>query len=632
MPEPFEDGYGHWLIAANLAATGILHDPLFGMEDSWLPGYQVLAAAVLKVSGLWQLGLLKVLGAALGIGTLACVYTLAPNVRQARLAVALLVLNPVFLFTSGSAVAEPMLTALLMAGALAAVRGRVKLAALLAILACVTSTKAWIWIAAAVTYGVIETVRSRSAGSSRTRAVAWAMPALVVLVFLQLGFAPAGHSVARGTVEAVSASARGSLPAGALSRLAELAMTYGIAALPLIAFGVVGVALAPRRHNTAMWRFVYAPSFVYLAAVFGLVAGGAYSGSHRYLYPALPAIALLAAAALDRRAAPAALLTATASALLLIAYLPVLVGFGHLNQGLTAAGRSLAGVPGTLLTDSPVVAYASGHSPSDIVGSRDLPAGRAAAVTWMEKRGVTAIAVEDIEYYRAAQVLPDLTAGSGGAPFLPLAGRDDFQVPGGKPVHTYLLVTSRPAPAGKTAHLAHGLSVAGLAGEGVGFGVPLAQYPDGAVFAGSVSWSGSWRAVYNLDTMVGDARHQYRFEKVPTRGRVTVDYSLAGNRVKVVVSAVDLAPGFGHVVLLNEQSSRFDDLAATSVTSNGDRIGIWSPVDGSWARFRSAAYGLEWSLAALPDAQPLAGREFQPPGLDWSGLEYSFGPGFAGDR
>ena len=61
MPEPFEDGYGHWLIAANLAATGILHDPLFGMEDSWLPGYQVLAAAVLKVSGLWQLGLLKVL-------------------------------------------------------------------------------------------------------------------------------------------------------------------------------------------------------------------------------------------------------------------------------------------------------------------------------------------------------------------------------------------------------------------------------------------------------------------------------------------------------------------------------------------------------------------------------------------
>src|SRR5438445_2925189 len=214
------------------------------MEDTWLPGYHVLAAAVLRLFGLWQIGALKAVSALLGGAAAACVYGLAPNVRQARLAVALLVLNPVFLFTSGSTVAEPMLTALLMAGALAAVRGRMKLAALLAILACVTSTKAWIWIAAAVTYGVIETVRSRSAVSSRTRAVAWAMPALVVLVFLQLGFAPAGHSVARGTVEAVSASARGSLPAGVLSRLAELAMTYCLAALPLIAFGVVAVAPA----------------------------------------------------------------------------------------------------------------------------------------------------------------------------------------------------------------------------------------------------------------------------------------------------------------------------------------------------------------------------------------------------
>src|SRR5262249_25651680 len=46
-PQPFEDGYAHWLLAANLAATGGLHDPLFGMEDTWLPGYHVLAAGLL---------------------------------------------------------------------------------------------------------------------------------------------------------------------------------------------------------------------------------------------------------------------------------------------------------------------------------------------------------------------------------------------------------------------------------------------------------------------------------------------------------------------------------------------------------------------------------------------------------
>src|SRR6202022_1630876 len=101
MPERFEDGYAHWLMAANLAATGQLHDPLFGMQDTWLPGYQVLAAAVLHIFGLWQLGALKILGALIALATLACVYALASNARQARLAVGLLVLNPVFLFTSG---------------------------------------------------------------------------------------------------------------------------------------------------------------------------------------------------------------------------------------------------------------------------------------------------------------------------------------------------------------------------------------------------------------------------------------------------------------------------------------------------------------------------------------------------
>ena len=147
MPEPFEDGYAHWLIAANLASTGVLQDPLFGMQDTWLPAYHVLAAAVLHVFGLWQLGALKVLSALLGIVTLVCVYGIAPSARQGRLAVILLALNPVFLFTSGSAVIEPLLTALLAGAALAAVRGRMKLAALLAVLAVLTSTKAWIWIA-----------------------------------------------------------------------------------------------------------------------------------------------------------------------------------------------------------------------------------------------------------------------------------------------------------------------------------------------------------------------------------------------------------------------------------------------------------------------------------------------------
>ncbi len=149
MPEPFEDGYGHWLIAANFATTGNLHDPLFGMEDTWLPGYHVLAAAVLQIFGVWQLGALKAMSALLAAATAACVYALAPNARQARIATALLVLNPVFLFTSGSAVVEPLLTTLLMGAGLAAVKGRMKVAAFLAAAGVVTHSPPSSWSARA---------------------------------------------------------------------------------------------------------------------------------------------------------------------------------------------------------------------------------------------------------------------------------------------------------------------------------------------------------------------------------------------------------------------------------------------------------------------------------------------------
>src|SRR5260370_7522009 len=71
MPEPFEDGYGHWLIAANLASTGHLHDPLFGMEDTWLPAYHVIAPPVLRVFALCHLRPLKLLGPLLALVTLS---------------------------------------------------------------------------------------------------------------------------------------------------------------------------------------------------------------------------------------------------------------------------------------------------------------------------------------------------------------------------------------------------------------------------------------------------------------------------------------------------------------------------------------------------------------------------------
>src|ERR1700686_222573 len=580
VPEPFEDGYGHWLIAANLASTGHLRDPLFGMEDTWLPAYHVLAAAVLRMFGLWQLGALKALGALLGLVTLSCVYAIAPNTRQARLAVALLALNPVFLFTSGSAVVEPLLTTLLTGAALAAVRGRMKVAALLAALACLTATKAWIWVAAVAGFTAVEVLRRRAPAGRRWPALAWAVPALAVLVFLQLGFAPATHSVARGSFELASATTRGSIPGGPLARVAQLALTYGLAALPLVVFGAVGLWIVIRRWSSgldrATVRFLHFPALVYLAAVFGLVAIGAYTGSHRYLYPALPSLALLAAAALDRYAPAVRLVAVAATGVIAVAFLPAFASFAAGNTGLIAAGRAAAGGSGVLITDSPVVAFYSGRPPSQIDGSLALPPNRQDAIAWMASHGVTDVVLEDISSYRAITLFPDLATGRAAPPFEPLGEQAYYQVAGGKPVFAYRLGTAlltqsiypgvsaciEGAPGeGKTVPLARGivLEVAGkaVAGEGMGFGVPIVHYPDGWVYSRtattldvSTATGTAWKRTYQLDEIGGDAAPNYSFVPIPSRGSIEVTYTVDSTGFAVNVRPVRLEPGYSEIGIL----------------------------------------------------------------------------------
>ena len=662
LPEPFEDGYGHWLIAANLASTGQLHDPVFGMEDTWLPGYHLLAGAVLHVSGLWQLGALKALGALLGLATLASVYRIAPTVRQGRMAVILLVLNPVFLFTSGSAVVEPLLTALLVGAALAAVQRHMRLAALLAALAAVTATKAWIWIGAVLAVVVIEQVHARvtSRAARPLPAAAWALPAVAVLVFVQLGYAPATHSVARGSAEVLSAAARGSIPGGALARLLELTTTFGLAALPLFALGLVGLVWAVRRPGSvggpAALRFLHVPAMVYLVAVFGLVAAGAYSGSHRYLYPALPSLTLLAAAALDRQHALARLGAVAAGALLAVAFLPTFASFAAGNAGLIAAGRAATGDHGMLITDSPVVAFYSGRMPSEISGSQALPADRQQAIAWMSTHGVTAVVLEGISYYPATSIFPDLANGHAATPFGPLGEQARYQVPGGKPVYAYrfgtALLTQSIFPGvdariegafgtGKTAPLAKGLvlEIAGndAAAEGMGFGVPIVHYADGWVYSRtamtddlSTPTSTIWRRTYQLNEIGGDAAHDYAFVPIESRGLIEVTYTIDTNGIAVSVHVLRLAPGYTEVGILNEQSSAFNDFAADNAPTLIDgNFGRWVPVDGSWARLQSKSLGVQFSLPAIAGAQLHGGRELVRSDFDWAGLDYIFGPSFA---
>ena len=676
MPEPFEDGYGHWLIAANLASTGQMKDPIFGMQDTWLPGYHLLAAAVLKLFGLWSLGALKALGAGLGLATLALVYALAPSGRQGRLAVALLALNPVFLFTSGSAVVEPLMTALLTGAGLAAMRGRMKVAATLAALACVTATKAWIWIGAAVVFALVqETIKrfplprgERSVRPSLTplarrgvirhvrgqqSAFVWAVPAIALLVLMQLGFAPATNSLARGSVEVMSATARGSIAGDALGRLLELGGTFGLAALPLFALGAVGLTSlirkgAPGQRGT---MFVHVPALVYLAAVAGLVTVGVYTGSHRYLYPALPSLALLAAGALDRHATALRLAAVSAGGLLAIGFVPVFASFATDNAGLVAAGKAASATAGVLVTDSPVAAFYSGKPLTDLVGSQNLPASRTQAIAWMAGHRVTAMVVEGISYYRSSVLFPDLAAGTPSPPFVPLGDQRRYQVSGGKPVYAYSFgaeifpgvsaVVSTGDGQGKTIPLAKGLQLraagVGITAEGMGFGAPIVGYGDGWVYSRTVRSEDMsiptrvvWKQTFALDEMGGDAAHAYAFVPIESRGTIEVTYGIEPAGVSVSVRVIALAPGYMQVGILNEQSAAFDNFAEPGRTITGAAFERWMPAAGTYARLRSWTLGVEWSVAPLRGSQLHAGRELAPPEFNWAGLDYVFPAPFTG--
>jgi cellulose synthase/poly-beta-1,6-N-acetylglucosamine synthase-like glycosyltransferase len=653
LPDPFEDSYQHWLIAANLATTGRLEDPLFQMQDTWLPAYHVMAALVLRVFGIWQIGALKSVDVLLGVATLIVTFRIAGSRRRGMVAVALLALNPIFILTTTQAVAEPLLVLFLLSAVWAAIAGRMGAAAVLGCLACLTGTKAWIWLGCVVVVLAVEwLLRTRASSSGAARRVLWVAPALALAVTLQVVFGFASHSVARAAVEVSSATTRGSLPTDPLVRGGSFLGYFALASLPMVALAPFGLLRSLRGRPLTL---VALPSLLYLLLVAALVFAGIYTGSHRYYYPALPGLALAAAAAVDRVRLPVALLPAGAAAAVAVAFIPVLNGLAADNRGLVAAGTSASALPGGLLTDSPAAAYWSHKPPSEIYGSRVLPPDRSGAVDWMRTHGVGGLVLENIDYYRAHAVLPDLMGGQASPPFLPVGSPTQYVVPGGKDVHVYdlgrlVLVTpdgvaittdqgAWPART-KTAPLAKGpVLMAGgrdAAGGGMGFGVPIARFGDGWWFPGAGSplqltpQGDGWIRTYELDEHETDdaGGHFAGFDAGPSRGEVQVTYRLSRDgSLAVQVRVLHMAAGVQQVVLLNEESSAFDDYADPSVTRRGAAIGSRTAVNGDYARFRSGSLGVEWEVPAPPRSVGFfAEREARGDTIDFSGLEWEFGP------
>jgi hypothetical protein len=75
----------------------------------------------------------------------------------------------------------------------------------------------------------------------------------------------------------------------------------------------------------------------------------------------------------------------------------------------------------------------------------------------MREHDVTALVLEDISYYRATEVFPELAGGTAVPPFASIGLQTTYQAPAGKPVYAYRLLPALTPDAtsqGKTGPLA----------------------------------------------------------------------------------------------------------------------------------------------------------------------------------
>ena len=213
-------------------------------------------------------------------------------------------------------------------------------------------------------------------------------------------------------------------------------------------------------------------------------------------------------------------------------------------------------------------------------------------------------------------------------------------------------------------------------GEGAGFGVPVLVCPDETFFSGSSSVrvaavSGLTRMVkeFHMDRVarnaLGNVRLENRevralmkylavlyqknkgfrsllfrrfltefgievvFERVLTRGRISVTYTFHDNVVDVKVDLSQVGKRYRRgVFVLNEQSASFfrkySDSRGTRLVDG--EVGAWDNVDAEWACFSDLREEFGFRLWRRRDAVLRRGRETMRGCLDWVGLDYELNP------
>jgi hypothetical protein len=130
--------------------------------------------------------------------------------------------------------------------------------------------------------------------------------------------------------------------------------------------------------------------------------------------------------------------------------------------------------------------------------------------------------------------------------------------------------------------------------------------------------NGFWR----LERSTGAIEHG--FSSTSTRGIVSVEYTVESDAIRITVDPMGLSPGCERLCLMNELDARlfdsYDDSGGLEL--HGWRVGAWSPVEAEWARFTAGDGSSFFKLGRVEGARMFRGREMVPGHLSWAGLAY----------
>jgi hypothetical protein len=130
--------------------------------------------------------------------------------------------------------------------------------------------------------------------------------------------------------------------------------------------------------------------------------------------------------------------------------------------------------------------------------------------------------------------------------------------------------------------------------------------------------NGFWR----LERSTGAIEHG--FSSIPTRGRVLVDYKVEADTIIITVNTSGLGPSCEKLFLMNELDAQvfdsYDD--SDGLELRGWHVGAWSPVEAEWARFKARDGSSSFKLGSVEGARLFRGREVVPGHLSWAGLAY----------